>query len=106
MNYRFLLEARWDLFDADDWYNGQLPGLGVLFTDQVEDRVREIAARPRLYGRVDPPVRGREVRQALVRRFPFTVIYEVAANEVIIVAVIHVRSSGRRWRRRLSSRQP
>jgi plasmid stabilization system protein ParE len=106
MNYRFLPEARWDLFDAADGYDVQLAGLGQEFSDEVQARIQVIAAQPRLYGRVSPPVRGREVRQALVRRFPYTVVYEVTANEVIIVAVVHVRRSQRVWRRRLSPRQP
>ena len=48
MTYRFLPEARWDLFDAADWYNAQVAGLGDTFGDKVEERVREIAAHPRL----------------------------------------------------------
>jgi plasmid stabilization system protein ParE len=106
MNYRFLPEARWDLFDAADRYEAQLAGLGQEFSDEVEAKVQVIAGRPRQYGQVNPPVRGREVRQALVRRFPYTVVYEVTASEVIIVAVVHVRRSRRAWRPRLSPRQP
>ena len=106
MNYRFLAEARWDLFDAADWYDAQLAGLGQEFSDEVQAKVRDIAGQPRLYGQVSPPVRGRDVRRAPVRRFPYTVVYEVTAGEVIIVAVVHVRRSRRAWRPRLSPRQP
>src|SRR6476660_5817040 len=105
MNYRFLPEDRWDLFDAADHYDRQA-GLGQEFSDEVQARVHIVVAQPRLYPRVIPPVRGREVRQTLVHRFPYTVVYEVTTVEVIISAVVHVRRSRRVWRRRLSSRQP
>lgn len=106
MNYRFLPLARWDLFDAADWYDGQLAGLGQEFSDEVRARVLALAGQPRLFGRVQPPVRGREVREAPVHRFPYLVIYEVTAIEVVIVAVVHARRSQRVWRRRLSPRHP
>jgi hypothetical protein len=37
----------------------------------------------------------------LVRRFPYLVIYEVTATEVVIFAVVYARSSNRKWRRRI-----
>lgn len=101
MNYRFLALARWDLFDAADWYDAHVAGLGDQFTDQVEIKIRELARMPRLYPRVYPAVRGREIRNALVKRFPYLVIYEVLANEVVIIAVVHARRHRRVWRRRL-----
>jgi hypothetical protein len=101
MRYRFLLEARWDLFDVSDAYESQVPGLGADFGNQVEERVREITGQPRHWGRVQPPVRGHEVRVAPVRRFPYLVIYEVTTSEVVIIAVTHVRRRGRHWRRRI-----
>jgi plasmid stabilization system protein ParE len=101
MTFRFLPEARWELLDQTDWYNDQSAGLGDDFADQVERKVRDIAAQPRIYGQVQPLIRGREIRQALVPRFPFSIIYEVTTGEVIIIAVSHVRRSGRRWRRRI-----
>jgi len=89
------------LFDAADWYDARSPGLGDEFTDEVESKVRDIVRMPRLYPRVYTQRRGHEIRQALVRRFPYLVIYEVTANEVIVVAVIHARSRNRKWRKRI-----
>lgn len=106
MSFRFLPAARWDLIDAADWYERQSAGLGDDFTNQVENRVQEIATRPRLYGGVKPAVRGREVREAPVHRFPYKVVYEVTAAEVVIVAVVHVRRGRRSWRPRLSTPTP
>jgi plasmid stabilization system protein ParE len=101
MNYRFFALARWDLYDAADWYDARVPGLGDEFTNEVEAKVQDIVRMPRLYPRVEPRKRGREIRQALVRRFPYLVIYEVTATEVVIFAVVYARSSNRKWRRRI-----
>ena len=106
MTARSIPEAQWDIIDASDYYDRVQPDLGADFVTEARHAIGRIAAQPRLYGRVNPPVRGREVRQTLVHRFPYTVVYEVTANEVIIVAVVHVRRSQRVWRRRLSPRQP
>jgi plasmid stabilization system protein ParE len=106
MTARSIPEAQWDIIDASDYYDRAQAGLGNDFVVEARAAMGRIAGQPRLYPRVIPPVRGREVRQALVRRFPYTVVYEVTSAEVIIVAVVHVRRSQRVWRRRLSSRQP
>jgi hypothetical protein len=64
MTYRFLAEARWDLFDAAEWYDRCQPGLGDEFAEQVEAKVGDIVRTPRLYPKTQPVVRGREVRAA------------------------------------------
>ena len=101
MTYRFHLLAKWDLIDLVDRYNVSQPGLGDDFAHQVESKVRELAAQPRRFWIVQPPVRGREIRQAIVKHFPFFIIYEVFAAEVVIAAIVHFRQRRRTWRRRL-----
>ncbi|HJZ94413.1 MAG TPA: hypothetical protein VKE40_26350 [Gemmataceae bacterium] len=101
MTSRSLPEAQWDIIEESECYDNVRAGLGDDFVAETREAISRAVARPRLYAQVDPPVRAREVRQTLVRRFPFKVIYEVTATEVIIVAVTHVRRRDRRWRRRL-----
>jgi hypothetical protein len=48
----------------------------------------------------------RRVRRFLVRRFPFGVLYQVADDEVFIVAVAHLRRRPSYWRgRRLPNKR-
>lgn len=101
MNWRALVEAQWDIIDVSDHYDHLSAGLGNDFVIEARAAIHRVAAQPRLYGMVDPRVRGREVRQTLVHRFPYRVIYEVTRTDVVIVAFVHTRSSDRRWRRRL-----
>ncbi|MCI0700138.1 MAG: type II toxin-antitoxin system RelE/ParE family toxin [Planctomycetia bacterium] len=101
MNHRFLAEAFQDLRDMADWYEAQSPGLGDQFTDAAEAHAQNLAAQPRLYGRVPRAPSGREIRETLVPRFLVRMVYEVTATEVVILSVTHARSRRQPWRRRL-----
>ena len=106
MTTRSFPEAERDIIDASDYYDQLQADLGDDFVTEARNAIARVTAQPRLYGQVSPPVRGRDVREAPVRQFPYKVVYEVTATEVIIVAVVHVRRDRRRWRPRLSTPRP
>lgn len=101
MTYRLFGAAMADVLDIADWYNAQRAGLGDEFVDAVELFAAETAAQPRRYGRVPRAPAGREVREAMLTRFPYIVAYEVTPTEVVILSVTHGRTRRRPWRRRL-----
>jgi hypothetical protein len=41
-------------------------------------------------------------RRALLRRFPYSLIYETSPDEILIVACIHGRRDPKRWQERTS----
>jgi hypothetical protein len=94
--------ARWDVIKASAFYEMRQAGLGAEFEDEVETVWRTIAAQPRLFGRASPPRRVREVRLALVHRFP----YEVRGADVVVLSVTHARTRRRTWPGRLGPRNP
>lgn len=106
MNVVTPLIARWDAIDAADKYESQVRGLGARFLAAVDDAVRKIAAQPRAYGRAPGVPPKRDVRFRRVNRFSYVIYFEVAATEVIILAIVHAHRSQRVWRRRLNPRQP
>ena len=106
MNVVIPLVARWDAIDAADEYESQVRGLGQQFYAAVDDAVQKIAAQPRAYSSAPGVPPGRDVRLRRVNRFSYLIYYEVAATEVVIMAVVHARRSQRVWRRRLTPRQP
>jgi plasmid stabilization system protein ParE len=88
-------EAEADLADAKVWYDAQRPGLGDEFLDgarEVFDRLRRM---PHLYGKV-----FQDLRLALIRRFPYAVIYRVDDDQITVVAVYHNRRDPRGWQDR------
>jgi plasmid stabilization system protein ParE len=46
-----------------------------------------------------PIVFGR-LRRAVLRRFPYSVIYDLSGDEILIVACIHGRRDPKRWQDR------
>ncbi len=88
-------EAEQDLSDAAFWYEGQRPGLGKQFLDEVLAIFSMIAETPVMY-----PTVHRNTRRAVVHRFPFSVYYRVEDAEVVVVAVMHGSRNPRRWKSR------
>jgi toxin ParE1/3/4 len=87
--------AEGDLAAAKAWYDERRPGLGGEFLLCVEDVFERIQRMPESSEKV-----FQELRLALVRRFPYAVIYRVDERQVTIVAVYHTRRDPRVWQDR------
>jgi hypothetical protein len=66
----FLPLAREELIEAQDWHEQEAPGLGRSFRVAVANSVERISANPRQF-----PVIFRGVRRALLRRFPYALMF-------------------------------
>jgi toxin ParE1/3/4 len=88
--------AEADLFEAYDWYEQREPDLGAAFVREVESCVKNIALHPEMY-----PTVHKDVRQGLLRRFPYCVVYLVAGDAVIVLSVFHAARDPKIWKRRL-----
>ena len=92
---RLLPEAK-DEFDAAvDWYEQQRPGLGVSFLARVREVFGRVAANPRMHAAV-----YQGVRKAVVRRFPYVVLYREEPGEVVVIAVFHTARDPSLWQSR------
>lgn len=89
-------EADDDLAAAKSWYDDQRPGLGDDFLLCVEQAFEIIQRMPSLYAKV-----FHDLRLALVRRFPYAVIYRADDDQITIVAVYHTRRDPRSWQHRV-----
>jgi toxin ParE1/3/4 len=76
-------------------YDWQRPGLGDEFLDEVTTSLTRIKEFPFAH----PPLDGS--RRYILRRFPFSLIYEVEVDIIVIVAVAHHSRRPRYWKRRL-----
>lgn len=90
---RPLAEA--DLDEAFAWYESRSVSLGVDFLRAVDACFDAIAAAPLAY-----PVVYRGTRRALLRRFPYAVLYIVVDDRIHILACSHTSLHPRGWRRR------
>jgi plasmid stabilization system protein ParE len=101
MIYRFLILAQIDALDAIEWYDSQRAGLGDQFADEMDAFIARIIRLPRMFARVKRGIPGREFREGMLNVFPFRVVYEVTANEIVIFSITHARAKRQPWRRRL-----
>lgn len=95
----FLPEAENEMLEAASYYAVQATGLGMDYLSEVEHAVRTIEESPATW----PVIEG-ELRRRLIRRFPFGILYRIEPEEIIIVAVAHMRRRPGYWRARIKRR--
>lgn len=88
-------EAEQDMADGRDWYERQRYGLGDEFVAAVGEVFERLSANPRMH-----QVVRRDVRRAVVRRFPWVVFYRALADRVSVIAVHDARPDPNRWNTR------
>jgi plasmid stabilization system protein ParE len=101
MNPRLLPQARDDVADIVDRLDQQPTRLGIQFRAALNALIARLLQFPRMYQEVSRLPRGREVREAYLRRFQYLVHYEVTVTEIVILSVTHAHRRSARWRRRL-----
>lgn len=96
MNISFLPAAQDELDEAFIWYEEQAIGLGYEFLDEIDQSIRLIATFPKLQTRID-----KNLRRCLVNRFPFGVFYGISGEDIIVVAVAHLKRKPLYWLKRM-----
>lgn len=91
----FRSEARRDVLDAHRWYRKRSPELGRRFRDALDATISRVRHNPLGY-----QVLFRELRRALVRRFPYAVFFKTHEDAVVVVAVLHMRRDPALWQSR------
>jgi hypothetical protein len=101
LNLRFVLAAELEALDAAHWYDDQRAGLGEQFSDELGEAVRRIAAVPQSFAKLEAYDGRHDLRRCLLSRFPYLVIFQCCENEIVVVAVSHVRREPFYWINRL-----
>jgi plasmid stabilization system protein ParE len=92
---RLLAPAQAELDEAVVWYSTQAPGLGESFLVEVLRSIQLIQRHPTGWHPLTP-----DIRRCRLRRFPYSVIYTVEADEVLILAVAHQHRRPSYWQDR------
>ena len=88
-------EAQQELVAIAVWYDGRREGLGDEFVDTVSDKVVEICETPERF-----PIVHADIRQAILRRFPYVVYFRLVGERVLVVSVFHAsRDTESLWAR-------
>ena len=96
MNITLRPDAEADLKQAYDWYEKQSEGLGENFLLCVEDVITSIIETPKRF-----PIVFKEVRRALVGKFPYAVFYVNQNGLISIIAVFHCSRKPGIWIERI-----
>ncbi len=89
MKIRVLPEAEAEILAAVLWYEERQAGLGVDFYDSILAAIKAIGDNPRRFPRYEISVGLRDLQRAIVKRFPYLVIFEVREDLLLIIAIAH-----------------
>jgi len=90
-------DAEEDIFEAYRWYEDCDVGLGEEFLRAVDSCIASIQRYPLSYTIV-----YKEIRRALIRKFPYGIFYHADKDNIVILACFHARRSPKRLKDRLS----
>ncbi len=97
MNYALVFrpEVRDELDEAFQWYERQKVGLGDEFFDCIDEMLNRVCLMPEAC-----PVVYRDVRRAVVKRFPYAIYYRILSSRIIVTAIFHSQRNPKSWQQR------
>jgi len=87
--------AEIDAKEAMLWYNDKLEGLGREFLLSLDAKINAIQRNPKQF-----PIKYKNIRRALIDRFPYGIFYIVKNNTIYILAIIHTKRNPTTWKKR------
>jgi plasmid stabilization system protein ParE len=98
MNRRviFRAQAEAEIAEALEWYETRGKGLGADFMRSLDATVAAIQRAPAQY----QIVKG-QARRAVLRRFPYSLVYLASEDEIVVLACFHGRRDPRKLMDRL-----
>lgn len=95
MNCIFVPEAEEEFPETIRYYETEAPGVGVAFIVEVHRAVNAITDLPMSA----PEARG-GIRKKVINNFPYSVLYAVEKDLIVIIAVAHHKRRPTYWRKR------
>ena len=97
MNVKVYDAAKLELEEGIQWYEEQNKGLGFKFSFEIHETIKRILAFPESYSEIDL-----KIRRALVKKFPYGIIYTINEENIEIVAVANLHRIPLYWATRIS----
>lgn len=97
MKVRLHPAARIDLQEGKAFYRKRSPLAAIAFAQQIDGAIANIAEAPLRYPSGEHGTR----ELVLPRRFPYTVVYRLRGEAIVIVAVAHHSREPGYWHQRL-----
>lgn len=91
-----LPQAELDVSGAAAWYEDRRTGLGDKFLDELESVLQRVINNPSQFPKIK-----KQIRRALLRRFPYAVYFDVTGETLELIAVLHQRRDSKTWEKRI-----
>ncbi|MCH9808062.1 MAG: type II toxin-antitoxin system RelE/ParE family toxin [Alphaproteobacteria bacterium] len=95
MKVVYLAEAEQELIDALEYLTTTSSSreIGEAFLNDLDETEARVIEYP--YAQ---PIAGKQTRRCIFKRFPYQLIYTIAADEIRILAVAHLKRRPGYWR--------
>lgn len=94
-----LPRAERELEQAFRWYEAQRSGLGLELPLAFDATIESLRRQPERH-----EVVALQTRKALLRRFPYLVLYAIENDRILVTAVFHGHQDPQRWSDRVRDR--
>eukprot|EP01037_Dinobryon_pediforme_P031583 gene31583-36143_t len=94
---RFTEAALAEVEDALAWFDDHNPEIVPGFRRALQSLVSRIESRPQQFPQVRPGT-----RRALMRRFPYVILFRETAEACCVIAIFHPRRDPKHWETRSS----
>jgi plasmid stabilization system protein ParE len=98
MNVRFFTLAQREVDAAVLWYEQQAEGLSRDFLDELDRVVRLVKTYPHMAIQIES-----DIRRFLFTRFPYSLIYGLDEDTIVVIAIAHQHRQPRYWADRIDS---
>ena len=101
MIVRVLDGAEADLDSAAVRLEARTSGVGFRLVREYGSALERLESQPYMNPLVDDPLPDREIRNALILRATYRIVYEVRSEECLVLAVLDTRRRPGRWHSRI-----
>ncbi len=95
MKYVFHPEALTEYAEAVEYYLHKNPKIAQAFIDAIEETIYRIRETPTRYSILDE-----DIRRCLTRKFPYSVLYTIEQDSILILAIMHSSRKPGYWKNR------
>ena len=92
MTVKFLEQAEFEVKKAVEYYNSNSNGWGFEFAFEIQKTISRIIANPEAWTKI-----SKRARKCKCNKFPYSVIYFLDKEEIIVVAIMHLKRKPNYW---------
>lgn len=94
---RLRREAQKEYDEAAEWYEDRRKGLGLRYLFALQKMLHRIIESPDSF-----PVVFEDVREAVMRKWPYAIYFQVKDEYVLVLAIFHASREPIQWQNRVT----